>query len=158
MKIELISEEPLNLEELEYLRNYRGIFCRRRILLFGASGILSAPFLSTFPVPQARAQVSLVARYMFYAFRVSNLVAVSAEARAWCSLYNDGQQRQRQTLNSEIKGSAGIEDEGSINVSMPPSAKQTYVVTGNPDSTGEKTYTCTTDDDQRAARFRVVES
>ncbi len=158
MKIELISEEPLNLEELEYLRNYRGIFCRRSILRFGASGILFAPLLSVYPLPQAKAQTYLLARYMFYAFRVSNLVLLSQEARAWCTLYNAGQQRERQTLNSEIKGSAGIEDEGSINVSMAPSSRQTYVATGTPESTGDKTLTCTTEADERAGRFRVIES
>lgn len=83
MKIELISEEPLNFEELEYLRNYRGIFCRRSILRFGASGLLSAPFLSVYPFPQARAQAALVARYMFAAIASAMQRPLLVEISSW---------------------------------------------------------------------------
>jgi hypothetical protein len=157
MRIELIAEAPLSVTELEILRSNRQIFTRRGVMRFGAVGILGAPLLSAATFDTANAQAALIAKYMFAIFTVDKVVKLSQEARAWCTLYNEGRARQRQTLDGQIKNDRGVvEDEGSVNVSIPPGGKQLYRVSGTPEEQGQKSYDCSTDDDERSQLFQVV--
>jgi hypothetical protein len=158
MRIELISEEPLTPEELRFLRSQPLAFTRRGVVHFGFVSLVIPPALCAIPLNGAKAQVALAAQYMFYAPIVVDLIVkISREARAWCSLINQGKQSERQSLDAAIKDDGGaIEDETAVNISIPPSAKQTFKVTGTPTDIGEKTYECTTQDDEKSASFRVV--
>jgi hypothetical protein len=157
MRIELIDEVPLTAIEQELLRSRRPIFTRRGVMRFGIVGILGAPLFTAATLETSNAQVLALARYMFAAYSVDGLVKLSQEARAWCTLYNQGRSRQRQALDGQIKDSKGVvEDEASVNISLPPGSKQLYKVTATPEEEGQKTYECSTSDDERAESFQVV--
>jgi hypothetical protein len=157
MKIDLISEESLTEEDIELFWPQRHKLTRRRAVS-GLVCVGGLPLIGSLAPGSASAQGwAALARYFFASFSVEALVKLSEEARAWCELYNQGNEAQWQTLDSQLKNDEDVlEDEVGVTFSIPPAKKQKYIVTAKPDSEGVKIISCQTDDDRRSGMIRVT--